>query len=71
MKRSRQDANDISNQMAAAVRQSNRQPLDDVAKKFNLELGDTPPVLRSPSPSATSAIRPTSTRFFSSFTPAN
>lgn len=36
-------ANDISNQMAAAVRQSDRQPLDDLAKKFNLELGDTPP----------------------------
>ena len=39
----RQDANDISNQMAAAVRQSNRQPLDDLAKKFKLELGDTAP----------------------------
>jgi peptidyl-prolyl cis-trans isomerase D len=40
----RQDANDISNQMAAAVRQSNRQPLEDIAKKFNLELGQAPPV---------------------------
>jgi peptidyl-prolyl cis-trans isomerase D len=39
----RQDANDISNQMAAAVRQSNRQSIDDLAKKFHLELGDTPP----------------------------
>src|SRR5579863_342626 len=39
----RQDANDISNQMAAAVRQSNRQSLDDLAKKFKLELGDTAP----------------------------
>jgi peptidyl-prolyl cis-trans isomerase D len=39
----RQDANDVSNQMAAAVRQSNRQPLDDLAKKFKLELGDTAP----------------------------
>jgi len=39
----RRDANDISNQMAAAVRQSNRQSLDDVAKKFKLELGDTAP----------------------------
>jgi peptidyl-prolyl cis-trans isomerase D len=37
-------ANDISNQMAAAVRQSDRQPLDDLAKKFNLEVGETPPV---------------------------
>ncbi len=38
----RVDANNISNQMAAAVRQSNRQSIDDLAKKFNLELGDTP-----------------------------
>ena len=37
------EANDISSQMAAAVRQSDRQPIDDLAKKFNLELGDTPP----------------------------
>lgn len=37
------DANDISNQMAAAVRQSNRQPLESLAKKFELELGDAPP----------------------------
>jgi len=36
-------ANDISNQMAAAVRQSDRQPLDDLAKKFNLEVGETAP----------------------------
>jgi len=36
-------ANDISNQMASAVRQSDRQPLDDLAKKFNLELGETTP----------------------------
>jgi peptidyl-prolyl cis-trans isomerase D len=39
----RQVANDISNQMAAAVRQSNRQSLEDLAKKFNLVLGDAPP----------------------------
>jgi peptidyl-prolyl cis-trans isomerase D len=30
--------------MAAAVRQSNRQPIEDIAKKFNLELGEIPPV---------------------------
>ena len=36
-------ANDVSNQMAAAVRQSDRQPLEDLAKKFNLEVGETPP----------------------------
>ncbi len=29
--------------MASAVRQSNRQSLDDLARKFNLKLGDTPP----------------------------
>lgn len=33
-------ANQISDEMAAAVRQSNHQSLDDLAKKFNLELGD-------------------------------
>ena len=33
----------ISDQMAAAVRQSDRQPLDDIAKKFNLQLGETAP----------------------------
>src|ERR1700722_6003567 len=38
------EADDISNQMAAAVRQSDRQSIDDLAKKFNLEVGDTPPV---------------------------
>jgi peptidyl-prolyl cis-trans isomerase D len=42
--RVRQDANDISNQMAATVRQSNRQPLEELAKKFNLALGEAPPV---------------------------
>ena len=41
------EANDISNQMAAAVRQSNRQPIDDIAKKFNLETGDTPLVAQT------------------------
>lgn len=37
-----EQANSISTQMAAAVRQSNRQSLDDLAKKFNLQLGETP-----------------------------
>jgi peptidyl-prolyl cis-trans isomerase D len=37
-------ANDVSNQMAAAIRQSDRQSLDDLAKKFNLEVGETPAV---------------------------
>lgn len=41
------EADDISNQMAAAVRQSNRQSIDDIAKKFNLEVGDTPPVAQT------------------------
>jgi peptidyl-prolyl cis-trans isomerase D len=34
-------ANDIYTQMAAAIRRSDRQSLDDLAKKFNLELGVT------------------------------
>ena len=38
------EANGLSDQMAAAVRQSDRQPLDDLAKKFNLEVGQTPAV---------------------------
>jgi peptidyl-prolyl cis-trans isomerase D len=37
-----EEANNISAQMASAVRQSNRQSLDELAKKFNLQLGDTP-----------------------------
>jgi peptidyl-prolyl cis-trans isomerase D len=36
-------ADNLANQIASAVRQSNRQPLDDLARKFNLDLGDTPP----------------------------
>ncbi len=38
------EADDISNQMAAAVRQSDRQSLDDLAKKFHLDIGETPAV---------------------------
>jgi peptidyl-prolyl cis-trans isomerase D len=34
-------ASDISDQMAAAVRQSDRQSLDDLAKKFHLDQGET------------------------------
>jgi peptidyl-prolyl cis-trans isomerase D len=37
-------ANKVSEQMASAVRQSNHQSLDDLAKKFNLEVGEVPPV---------------------------
>src|ERR1700690_2441134 len=37
------DANKISTDMAAAVRQSNHQSLDDLARKFNLQLGEAPP----------------------------
>jgi peptidyl-prolyl cis-trans isomerase D len=37
-----EEANNISTQMASAVRQSNRQSLDDLARKFNLKLGETP-----------------------------
>jgi peptidyl-prolyl cis-trans isomerase D len=35
-------ANQISEQMASAVRQSNHQSLDDLAKKFSLELAEVP-----------------------------
>jgi peptidyl-prolyl cis-trans isomerase D len=38
---------DISAQMAAAVRQSNRQSIDAIAKKFDLQVGETPPVSAS------------------------
>jgi peptidyl-prolyl cis-trans isomerase D len=38
-----EEASDISSQMASAVRQSDRQSLDDLAKKFNLEVGSTAP----------------------------
>lgn len=39
-----QQANDISNQMASVVRQSSRQPIDNIARKFNLEVAVTQPV---------------------------
>jgi peptidyl-prolyl cis-trans isomerase D len=42
-----EEANAISSQMAAAVRQSDRQPLDDVAKKFSLTVGETPAVSKT------------------------
>jgi peptidyl-prolyl cis-trans isomerase D len=38
------EANQISSQMAEAVRQSDRQSLDDLAKKFHLTVGETQPV---------------------------
>jgi peptidyl-prolyl cis-trans isomerase D len=38
---------DISAQMAAAVRQSNRQSIDAIAKKFDLQAGETPAVSAS------------------------
>ena len=37
------EADNLANQIASAIRQSNRQPLDDLAKKFNLDLGETQP----------------------------
>lgn len=37
-------ANQIANELADAVRDSDRQPLDALAKKFNLDLGQVPPV---------------------------
>ena len=38
------EAEQISDQLAEAVRQSNRQSLDDLAKRFNLNVSDAPPV---------------------------
>jgi peptidyl-prolyl cis-trans isomerase D len=37
-----QEENDISDKMAAAVRQSSNQPLAGIAKQFNLTTGETP-----------------------------
>src|ERR1700678_3221605 len=36
------EANDVSEKIASAIRQSNHQPLDDLAKKFNLVGGELP-----------------------------
>lgn len=36
------EQNGLSDKLAAAVRQSNRQPIDTVAKEFNLQTGETP-----------------------------
>jgi len=41
------EANNVSDQMASAVRQSDRQSLDDLAGKFHLEIGETSPVAES------------------------
>jgi peptidyl-prolyl cis-trans isomerase D len=38
------EADSIATQMADAVRQSDRQPITDLSKKLNLEVGDVPPV---------------------------
>jgi peptidyl-prolyl cis-trans isomerase D len=38
------EANKIAGEMADAVRQSNRQPIDALAKKFDLAVGQVPPV---------------------------
>ena len=37
-------ASTLSDQMATAVRQSSRAPLEDIARQFNLQLGSVPPV---------------------------
>jgi peptidyl-prolyl cis-trans isomerase D len=37
-----QEQNDISDKMAAAVRQSSRQPIEPIAKSLNLDLGEAP-----------------------------
>src|SRR5271156_3638597 len=41
-------ANDISEKRASAIRQSNHQPLDDLAKKFNLVIGELSQPLQTP-----------------------
>lgn len=38
------EANTVSDQLAEAVRQSNRQSIDDLAKRFNLTVGETPAI---------------------------
>jgi peptidyl-prolyl cis-trans isomerase D len=42
-----QKANDISNEMAAAIRQSSRQPIENIARKFDLQVETTPLVSNS------------------------
>src|SRR5271168_424038 len=39
-----QKASEITDKMAAAVRQSSRTPVEDIAKQFNLQTGSVPPV---------------------------
>jgi peptidyl-prolyl cis-trans isomerase D len=39
-----QKANDISDRMASAVRQSSRTPIEDLARQFGLQTGSLPPV---------------------------
>jgi len=39
-----QKAAEITDRMAAVVRQSSRTPIEDIAKQFNLQLGTVPPV---------------------------
>jgi peptidyl-prolyl cis-trans isomerase D len=39
-----EEAGDISDRMAAAVRQSSRTSIEEIAKKFNLQVGTVPPV---------------------------
>ena len=38
------EADNLENQLASAIRQSDRQPLDAFAKQFNLQVGSFPPV---------------------------
>ncbi len=42
--KSNKEAANVEAQLASAIRQSDRQPLDDLAKKFNLQIVETPPV---------------------------
>ena len=44
LSRADQKAEDVANQIVAAIRRSNRTPLDNIAKQFNLAVGETRPL---------------------------
>ena len=71
MRKSIIKANRISEQMAAAVRQSNHQSLDDLAKKFSLESGEVPLTSATRTDSQHSAALRMCAPLCSSFVPVN
>src|SRR5712692_6239603 len=44
LSRADQKAEDVANQIVAVIRRSNRTPLDNIAKQFNLAVGETRPL---------------------------